>query len=125
MIANKNGQTLILFVILLPLMITLIAFLVDIGLIVSENSRIEEVTKNIIKEVMESKDTELVREIYEENDIAINNLEVKMDDNVLNIKNNVEIYSVFGKILGINKYKIKIDMTGEFINGKLFIESGD
>jgi len=123
MIANKRGQTLILFIILIPLIIMLVAFVIDVGLIVSENNRLREVTKNIIEEVIKNDNTEIVKKVYEKNDVDTKNLEVIYEENKIRIKNKIDVYSIFGGIIGISKYSVKIDMTGEVINGKLFIDS--
>ena len=45
---NKHGQTLILFVILIPILLGLAAFVIDVGFMVSKRVELKEVSKTII-----------------------------------------------------------------------------
>ena len=46
---NKRGQTLILFIILIPILLGFGAFIVDVSLVISKNVELKEVSKTIIK----------------------------------------------------------------------------
>ena len=82
---KSRGQTLVLFVILIPLIIMFAAFIVE--------------------------DINKIKELFLKNDFEVDKLEVSFGDE-LRIKNENEIDSIFGKILGFDKYKIKVDITG-------------
>ncbi len=111
---KSKGQTLVMFVILIPLIIMLAALIVDTGLMYKETARLKGVTKEAIKS---SENILEVKEIYEENDIDTDNLEVEFNEGV-RIKNNYEIDSIFGEIVGIKTYKIKVNMYGHLDNGE-------
>ena len=120
---NKKGQTLILMVILIPIVIGIMALVVDVGYLSLEKIHMKEVTKTVIREDLEKNmDNKTLEEILKKNDIDIQNLKIKRSDNKLNIQNEVEIESIFGAIIGINEYKIKIDITGYKENEKIKFE---
>ena len=115
---NKHGQSLVLFVVIIPFVILLLALVCDIGLITSKKVKLNAVTKDILKEVM-NKDNyeELIIKLYEENDIDVDNLEIT--NNGKRIKNEIEVSSIFGQIIGLKKYQIKVDIEIYQENNKI------
>ena len=113
---NNHGQTLIIFVILLPLILALIAFVVDISYMYNEKLHLENTTKTIIENVYDKRlDADIeakVSKLYKKNKINNKNIKVKGDSDYLQIKNNYEINSIFGKIIGLKKYKMKANIKG-------------
>ena len=107
---NKNGQVLVLFVIIVPIILVLIAFIIDTSLINIESNKATNITNSIIKDYQKGKidNSNQVYEIYEENDISTTNLEVSITKDTIKIENEYEINSLFGNIIGKNSYKIKI-----------------
>lgn len=108
---NKRGQTLILFVILIPILLALAALIVDVGLIVSKNVNLKEVSKTIILTVKENPSEDEIEKLFIKNDIPVENLEIFILDDTIRIKNQYEVKSIFGSIIGIKKYDIKVDIT--------------
>lgn len=104
---NHKGQTLILFVLLLPILLILLALIIDIGLMSIETTKLNGITNQILKDTKEKK-LEEIEKIYQKNKIPIDKLEVNQDSNYLEIQNEYEINSIFGKIIGIQKYKITV-----------------
>jgi len=71
---NKHGQTLVLFVLLIPLIIILMAIIVDTGIVTNKKNHIEEVTKMVIKDLLKDKINESeAKELFIKNDILIDN----------------------------------------------------
>ncbi len=123
MIFNKHGQTLVLFVILIPILLLLAAFVIDMGVIISNKAHLKEVTKLAIKENVDNlEDTNKIKKILEINKVDVNNLEINIIDNKINIKNEISVKSIFGSVVGILDYKIKINITGYKSNDKIIIE---
>lgn len=108
---KSRGQTLVLFVILIPLIIMFAAFIVDTGLIYTKTEKFKSVTKDIIRVTYDNQDINKIKELFLKNDFEVDKLEVSFG-NELRIKNENEIDSIFGKILGFDKYKIKVNITG-------------
>ncbi len=104
---NRNGQTLILFVILIPVLLILAALVIDIGIISNEKMHVSKVTSTILKETFEKEETvEEIKKLYEKNNIPTENLKIEKKEDQMTIENNYEINSIFGNIIGIKKYSI-------------------
>ena len=116
---NKHGQTLILFVILIPIIIMLLAMVVDIGLVMGEKIRLEEVTKSVVKEAFDSDDK--IYELLKKNEVN-NSVKLSRDDCKLKIEINEEVKSIFGGIIGIKKYDIKVAIVSLKENSKIIFE---
>lgn len=119
---NKHGQTLALFVILIPILLLLVAFVVDMGVVINSKVKTKEVAKTIIRENFDNFNEEKVKEVFNKNKISTQNLEIIRSDNKINIKNKCEVESIFGAIIGLKSYSIKIDITGIKENEKIIFE---
>ena len=111
------------FAILIPVILMLMALVIDVAYLSSKNSKLESTTKSIIKNLYDNKDAaninEMVIELYKKNDIDVKNLEVNIENGNFKIKNEYKIDSVFGKIIGLKKYEVKISMKGYLKENKL------
>ena len=120
---NNSGQTLIMFVILVPVIILLMALVIDISYLYRENAKLESTTKNIIKNLYDNKDSinvnEMVIQLYQKNEIDIKKLKVNIENENFKISNEYKIDSIFGKIIGLKKYEVKISMRGYLKDSKL------
>ena len=116
---NNKGQTLVFFVILIPLLFTIFAFIFDYSAIVRERNRLTDLGQSSMHYLLE-------KNISQEK--VLNN--IKANDNTIDVKfkNSNEIYltknikSVFGNIIGFKKYEIKVSLQGTMSNNKLIIE---
>ena len=106
---NNKGQTLVLFIIFIPLLLILAAFVIDVGYIASEKTKLVNTTEIILEED-DIQDIEKIRTLYLKNEIEIE--EVKwLSDNELYASYHVD--SIFGFHVGIKDYKIKTTMQKE------------
>lgn len=93
---NNKGQTLIMFIILLPILIGIIAFVVDYGVIVYEKDKLS----NLIElSINENKNIDKILKI---NDIK--NYKKEEKENCYKITYYKK--SLFGNVVGIKEYKI-------------------
>lgn len=123
---NNHGQTLIMFVILLPLLLIIMAFIIDTSYIYCEKIKLESNTKEIIKNLydyrLDSSITNRVNELYKKNNIDNYNVKLDVSEKYLKIINDYEIDSLFGNIIGIKKYKIKTNIKGYMKDSKIKYE---
>lgn len=109
---NSHGQTLVLFVILIPLLLGMGAFVIDTAYLLKENTKLKSTTRTIIEQTKDIKDTEEQKEkiktLYEKNKIPTENLIYKIEDDGKQIENTYQIESIFGAIIGLKEYTIKI-----------------
>lgn len=108
---NNKGQTLILFVILIPVALIIFAFVCDTGLVMLEKTKLNSATKTILKNTYKEKDQdnyqEIVKNLYEKNNIIFKDLKIKQENSNIFLEISLEKESVFGKIIGIKSYPIK------------------
>ena len=120
---NKHGQTLVLFVLLIPLIIILMAIIVDIGVVTNKKIHIEQITRMVIKDLLKDKiDENEAKELFLKNEVLIDNLEISQNNKKIEIKNKVSVNSIFGSIIGIKNYDIKVNIVGEYQNEKIIFE---
>lgn len=111
-----------LFIILLPLILGIGALVIDVGLQVQNKIKLVNVTKIAIMEAIDHDSIYRVKDVLEKNEINVDNLEIKEIDNKINVKNEYEIDSIFGNILGIKKYQINVDIIGYSKDDKIVFE---
>ena len=119
---NKRGQTLILFVILIPILLGMAAVVVDVGYLISKNVELKEVSKTIVEEVIDNASEEKIQDLFLLNDIPVENLEVEILDDRVHIENEYEIDSIFGSIIGLSTYQVRVDITGIRENEQVIFE---
>lgn len=125
---NNRGQTLALFIILIPVLLLFAAFVIDSGVMVRENTKLNSVTKLIIDETIDEindpKINDKIKNLYIRNGIPTDKVIIKIKDNKLTISNEYVKTSMFGYIIDNYEYKVKIKLTGYKENDKIIIEKG-
>lgn len=115
---NNKGQSLVLFVILIPVIIMLICFVVDISYLSNESNRLDNINKFVINKAFTN-----VNELEEEilaNDKDIIIKEIKIDDNTIKISLTKNVNSIFGGIVGIKEYKLDSIFEGDRGSRKIY-----
>ncbi len=120
---NRHGQTLIVFILLLPLLLLLLAFVVDTGTILNEKTRLNSTLRTILRTTYKEKENasfdDKIISLLEENEIPTYNLQIENKKDFVRIKVQYEKESIFGNIIGIKSYAIK---SVFYINNELKIE---
>lgn len=108
---NNKGQTLIMFILLIPLILVIMALVIDTSFVYKEKIKFQSVTKIIMKTTYENKDAtdfnDKIINLYKKNGIYTNNIVIKVNSNSVVIKNQAKVKSVFGNIIGIKNYEVK------------------
>ena len=108
---NNKGQTLIMFILLIPLILVIMALVIDTSFVYKEKIKFQSVTKTIMKTTYENKDTtdfnDKTINLYKKNGIDTNNIVIKVNSDSIVIKNQTKVKSVFGNIIGIKNYEVK------------------
>ena len=111
---NSKGQSVVAFIIIVPIFLLLLAFIVDTGLVLNEYTKLESLTKTILKKTyedrMQSNYLNEIKTLYKKNNISTQNIEVIVLDDMVKIENEYNTKSIFGQIIGIKKYDLKIKM---------------
>lgn len=107
---NNKGQTLVLFVCIIPILLIIIGLVVDFGRVNTEKEKLDSINKLAIEYIKENDaNTDSISkasDIIIKNDSTITNVKVEEVDSVVTIILDKEVDSVFGKIMNIFKYTI-------------------
>ncbi len=108
---NNKGQTLIMFILLIPLILVIMALVIDTSFVYKEKIKFQSVTKTIMKTTYEKKDAidfnDKIINLYKKNGIDTNNMVIKVNSDNVFIKNQAKVKSIFGNIIGIKNYEVK------------------
>ena len=119
---NNKGQTLVIFIIILPVIILGVSYLVDTGLMYIGRSKLISTCKVIIDEYYDEENIDSkVKKYLEDNDIKYTDYKVSRDNNLkLEVESTID--SIFGKVVGIQEYQISAKVTGYKENEKLMFK---
>ena len=136
---NNKGQSLVLFIIFIPILLGIIALVIDLGNAISKKAEIDSVLELVLdygvdsgEEFLENEEPEYLNEKlinwkddlklllnYNLNDI---NSEVIIQNNKLIISSNYYIEGIFSNILNIKGFKIESEYIGYIKNNEKKIE---
>lgn len=120
---NNKGQTLVMFILILPLLLIILCLTVDVGFLSLEKKKIEDTVKSAIKYELNSTETNtevvknrLINTITKSiNDIKIKNVEIT-NDKIITVSISKEYKGIFSKILKNSIFDIDLTFKG-FKNG--------
>jgi hypothetical protein len=125
---NRKGQVLVLFVILIPILIAMAAYAIDMAHVFYCSTKLNNLNYMVIeyglKNINDININAKISELLDENDPNIDTKRIIIDDNKINIKLNEEIDSIFGKAINIDTYQISSIYSGYIKNGEIVIEKG-
>ena len=125
---NNKGQTLIIFVILLPIIMLIFAFMIDVSFMYMENNKLNNINKLVINYGLDNMDEEdlnlKIIELINKNDKEININQITIKDDEIYSDLSKDTKSTFGKIIGINKYKVISKYKGIIKENKKEITKG-
>ena len=121
---NNKGQALVIFLILLPIFLGLCALVIDSAYIVTNKNRLSNINEIAINDALDGKSENEVREIIKKNNKNIEIITYKRNENTVYIHLQNKINSIFGSIVGYEKYEINSKLTGSIVDNKKIISEG-
>ncbi len=100
---NNKGQSLVLFVVIIPLIIIMFVVVIDISRLYYEKIKLDDINRLVVKEYFNRNDDE-IEKIIRKND---NNINVEIDRNDDSITLTKYIDVIFIGILNKNQYEIE------------------
>lgn len=119
---NNKGQTLIMFIILIPIFLILTAIVVDVGLIEYNYQKYKGIVDESIKEYFLNGGSDALNKTMNYNGLESKDYEITIVNDTVEVLLNYNIESVFGKIINLNEYSIKIDRVGKFESENIIID---
>ena len=122
---NIRGQSLVMFVIIIPIFLLIITLVYDVGNAIYEKNRIENVVYMTIDYGLDNVDKVSKNDLTElimENINNIKYISVDIDDKKIDIKVTKDVKGIVGKIFKFNLITIETHYVGNIVDGKSSIE---
>ncbi len=119
---NNKGQTLVTFIILIPLVFLLLGLIYDIGVLVVEKKKIENSIKEIMEYSLNNIDDSSLSDKINFNlkkNLKDINITTSINNNIIKINVKKEIKTILIKV--ISKTKLDITYKGEIKDNKIII----
>lgn len=121
---NNRGQTLVMFILMLPLLLIILCLVVDIGMLSLEKKRLENTLKDAIYYELNNQETDsniIKNRLTNTLSKNINNIKIKKvevtDNKVITVSISKEYKGIFSKILKSNLFDIALTYKG-YMNGE-------
>lgn len=115
---NKKGQSLAIFIVILPLIFAAFLYLYDYSVLIYEQNKYENISKSII---LSTQDESKIKDLYEKNSYEVNNFKYKNNNEEIYISNYYYIDTILSNVLKINKYKCEINYIVSIENNDIII----
>lgn len=122
---NNKGQSLVLFIVIIPIILLFFVLVYDIGTAIYEKNRLSNTSYMVIDYALDNIDK------VDENDLIslitkntnnLSNISVLIDDGKVNIKLTKKIKGVFGSAFNFDLIEAKSEYVGYILNGNKKID---
>ena len=107
---NKGSAA---FIIIIPILIVLLAFLYDNILMITNNKAYKEITNSIVKEAVSNNYTDMegfIKQEYNDKKLETDQLRVTYDNGVLTVYNVHTYPAFFGIVFGVKTYRAEVNV---------------
>lgn len=121
---NQKGQSLVLFVLILPLLLMIGTFVIDVAFISNEKLKLDNINKLVISTYLDnsSLDKSELMNLVKENDEMVENIYLDIEDEIcMTLEKSVN--SMLGGIFGFDSYDISSSYCGSNAPGKKIYKS--
>ena len=115
---NNRGQTLVMFILMLPLLLIVLCLVVDIGMLSLEKKKLENTLKDAIYYELNNQETDsnMIKNRLTNTLSKIKKVEIT-DNKVITVSISKEYKGIFTKILKSNLFDITLTYKG-YMNGE-------
>lgn len=122
---NNKGQSLVMFVLIIPIFLLILTLVYDVGNAIYEKDRLSNTNYLTIEYGLNNIDTITendLKNLIEKNTSNLKYIYVTIEDNQIEIKMEKEAKSIIGKMFNFNLVKIISHYKGKIINNQKEIE---
>lgn len=122
---NNKGQSLVMFIVLIPIVILIMTLIFDIGGAIYEKNRLSNVNYMAVDYGLDNIDTINENDLIElimKNVKDLNSISVLIDNDTINIKLSKNIKGIMGKLFGFKLINANSECEGILIDGEKRIE---
>ena len=116
---NNKGQSLVIFIIIIPVIFIVFSFLYDYAYIINSQNKYENVTRTILNCTVEE---DKIVDLYKQNGYKVDDFKYKKENDKVYIQNSYKIKSVFGNIVNLKNYTVSINYVVINSNNGIIIE---
>lgn len=116
---NNKGQSLVIFIIIIPVIFIVFSFLYDYSYIINSQNKYENVTRTILNSTLEE---DKIVDLYKQNGYKVDDFKYKKENDKVYIQNSYKIKSVFGNIVNLKNYTVSINYVVINSNNGIIIE---
>ena len=118
---NNKGQTLVIFVILIPLFVLILALVIDTSIMFYHKNRLNSINKTVVNYSMNhiEANRDKILQYIKKNDEDIKVEVLDMNEKTITLKLSKEIHSLFGNVVKIKSYTIRSGYKGTIETKKI------
>lgn len=122
---NNRGQSLVMFIILLPILLLIFTLVYDVGNAIYEKDKISNINYMVVEYALDNIDDvneDDLKTLILKNDDNIDDVSIVIINNGVDISLKKDINGVFGKIFNFNLTFIRSEYSGKIVDDKKIIE---
>lgn len=122
---NNKGQSLVMFVLIIPIFLLILTLVYDVGNVIYEKDRLSNTNYLTIEYGLNNIDTVTendLKNLIEQNTSNLKYIYVTIEENQIEIKMEKDAKSIIGKMFNFNLVKIISHYKGKIINNQKEIE---
>ena len=121
---NNKGQSLVLFIMIIPILLLIMVFVYDMGMLLYEKDRLSNTVNMAVDYSLDNKEVsdEEIKELIDRN--ITEEVEVKIDrnDDSIEIEVSEEVSFIFSNLFDFDFTKIVVKYEGKIVDNKKIIE---
>jgi len=125
MLLNNKGQSLVSFVLIMPIILLILVLIYDVAGAIYEKNRLSNTSYLACEYALDNigniDENDIISYILKNSD-SVNNISVIIKDNTVDIELDKNIKGVFGKNVSLDLIEIKSKYRGTIVNGEKNIE---
>lgn len=122
---NNKGQSLVMFIIIIPIFLLIITLVYDVGTAIYEKNRLSNTALLVVDYGLDNIDdieeNDLI-DFIKENDDNLDYISVVIEDDVIEIKLSKKIKGIIGKMFNFDIVDVNVHYNGKLVQGKKEIE---
>ena len=123
---NNKGQSLVLFVIVLPILLLIVILVIDIGKALVLKQELKNISNIVLDYWLDNLDKEEIKfelvNLVELNNNEIDNVNINIDDSKIYIKLNENVKGTFSGIIDISIFNVETSYVGYIKDNNKVIE---
>ena len=123
---NNKGQSLVLFVVILPILLFILILVIDVGRVIALKQELDSVNKIVLDYGLDNLDKDNLNEeltdLVKVNNNDIETIDIMLEDNKLYIVLNTNVNGIFSGLVNKSVFDVESSYVGYIENNNKIIE---